>query len=668
MNAPTSNFTEPVFGKIPLASVIPSKNNPRKTFREEGLEELAASIKAQGLGQPILVRPLPTTEAQIDCVEIVAGERRYRAAKLAGLTDILAVVKEMSDEEAAKFRLIENVQREDVPEIEEAEGIEALMKDFKLTADQVAKELGMSKSTIYARLKLCELCQPARDIVLQYGLPASIALLLARIPVPSLQEHAAKEVSVGNGGEPMSYRRAAEHLRERYMLNLDRARFSIKDAKLVKEVGSCEDCPKRTGNQPMIYGDVNADVCTDPNCFASKSRAHDDKTLATAQKKGTPVYEGVEAQQFMKDTELVSAEEGVYNFERRVDTSYYSKPVGELLTPEQLPKPAAFVRIDGKVKAMYEPTAMQAALEKAGVCETAEQREAREREVAEKTDAETAVTPEKKAPAATQIDIRVLAAEQEYEARLEAYKRIRTNTDLASSPELLRPILKALIGLYETYSDYSLPDDALSDLYEFDTSSDEKIAAYIDQAPASTLLLLLMDTIMGRAIDVGTHDMMADGSIDEDDGNYQAFVALTDAAGIDLGQIRAELSPAAEEIDLGDRVRVNDDAKGPNGKKRKCCGKEGTVTVIDVTGPKPIYTVEFGSKKSDVFSDLARSELTKVEPAANVEASEEDSSEQAPENVQPKTAKSKAPKAKADKDKPVIDPAAAWPFPTGNRG
>jgi ParB/RepB/Spo0J family partition protein len=662
MNAPETQIAAPLFGVIPRTHIRLGKWNPRKRITEAELQELADSIRAHSLMQPILVRPI---EGEDDMYELVFGERRFRAAEIAELEGIPCQVRVMTDKEVRIAQHIENLKRKDVHPIEEAEGYEVMMKEDGYTADQLADEVGKSRSYIYGRLKLCALAPAAREAFYDGKLSASTALLIARIPVESLQEHAAEEIL--NDGEPLAYRAAFEHIQERYMLNLDRARFSITDAKLVKVAGSCEACPKRAGNQPMIFEGVDADVCTDPNCFASKSRAHDDKTLTAAQKKGIPVYEGEEAQMFLDDTELVSAEDRINSFDRRIATSdSWSTTVGDLLKPEELPKPAAFVRVDGKVTPMFEQTAMQEALEKAGVCETVEQRQDREAEAAEK--AAGAPAGKGKTPAAPQVDIRALAAEQEAKVRLEAYKRVRTASDLASNAELLRPLLKALIGIYETYSDYSLPDDVLSEVYDFDTSGDEAIAAYIDQAPAQILLLLLMDTIIGRAIDVGSHDMRHDGSIDEDDGYYQAFTALIEAAGINLDAIRAEKAlkpeqptevpePPADNLEpkVGDRVRINNDVRGPNGKLRKCCGREGAIeSVTDA-----YFTVRFGPQKHEIVANLVENEFTKI-----VETSADEAPADEPEKAQRKTAKSKAPK---DSTTPAINPAAAWPFPTGAR-
>lgn len=540
MTEAVSNFVEPHFGNIPIACVIPSKTNPRKHFDEAALNELAASIKNHGVAQPILVRPLPTTEDMIDCVEIVAGERRYRASKLAGMETIPAIVRELTDVQALEIQIIENLQRQDVHPIEEAEGYDQLMRLHGYTAEQLAEKAGKSRSYIFGRLKLRALAPSTRDAFFSGQLSASTALLIARIPVENLQEQATKEIV--NDGDPLSYRDAFEHIKLRYMLDLDRARFSIKDAKLVPDAGSCAACPKRTGNQPMIFKDVGADICTDPNCFASKCRAHDDKTLAAAQKKGVPVYEGEEARDFLGETKLRSTDAQLHEFERRTNPANFFTPVSACLTEEQLPKPAAYVRIDGKVKPLFEPTAMQAALEKAGVCETVEQRQAREQAKADEAGTSPSSTAKPKPPA---VDLRVEAGEREAKIRLEAYKRIRAAASTELPIAMFRVMLKALLGRFN-YSEYSLPDDLLHDVddYNFDSSSEDKIFEYIDQAPMPVLQRLMMDALFAAAVDVGTYDMNSDGSIDDEDEDYLAFVSLTEAAGVDLNAIREEHAPA----------------------------------------------------------------------------------------------------------------------------
>ena len=124
---------------LPLREIEPDPEQPRKTFDEETLGELAASIAEHGLLQPIAVRPRPRGG-----YSIVAGERRWRACRMAGLNDVPVVIKEVSDEQAMELALVENLQREDLNPIEEAEGYKALMEDYGLTQEEAAERCGVS--------------------------------------------------------------------------------------------------------------------------------------------------------------------------------------------------------------------------------------------------------------------------------------------------------------------------------------------------------------------------------------------------------------------------------------------------------------------------------------------------------------------------------------------
>lgn len=139
---------------IRLSDIEPRKDQPRKTFEREALEVLADSIAAYGVLQPIIVRE---SELLSGTYEIIAGERRWRAAKMAGLTEIPAIVFDGDELKAAQVAMIENIQREDLNPVEEAMGYGALIERFGLTQDQVAKQVGKNRSTIANMLRLLEL-------------------------------------------------------------------------------------------------------------------------------------------------------------------------------------------------------------------------------------------------------------------------------------------------------------------------------------------------------------------------------------------------------------------------------------------------------------------------------------------------------------------------------
>lgn len=138
--------------KLKIMDIEPNRDQPRKIFDEDALAELADSIAKHGVIQPLLVRPMPDGSYQL-----VAGERRWRASRMAGLTEVPVVIKELSDDEAMALALIENLQREDLNAIEEAQGIKALMDTLSLTQDEVAERVGKSRPAVANALRLLKL-------------------------------------------------------------------------------------------------------------------------------------------------------------------------------------------------------------------------------------------------------------------------------------------------------------------------------------------------------------------------------------------------------------------------------------------------------------------------------------------------------------------------------
>lgn len=144
---------------LPLSEIVPNKDQPRKTFDEGALQELADSISQHGVLQPLLVRPIASGGYQL-----VAGERRWRASKMAGLKEVPVVVKELSDTETMEIAIIENLQREDLNPIEEAEGLQALIDKCGFTQEQIAVSVGKSRPAIANSLRLLKLPPEVRDM------------------------------------------------------------------------------------------------------------------------------------------------------------------------------------------------------------------------------------------------------------------------------------------------------------------------------------------------------------------------------------------------------------------------------------------------------------------------------------------------------------------------
>ncbi|MCL2299228.1 MAG: ParB/RepB/Spo0J family partition protein [Firmicutes bacterium] len=181
---------------LPILEVEPNREQPRREFDEEAMAELSRSIADHGVLQPILVRPVPGGAYQI-----IAGERRWRAARAAGLNEIPVVIREMGDEEAMVAALIENLQREDLNPMEEARGYRSLMEEHNLTQDEAARQVGKSRSKVANALRLLQLPGAVQDLVKDQKLSEGHARALMGLEegveiTPVAQEIAEKGLNV----------------------------------------------------------------------------------------------------------------------------------------------------------------------------------------------------------------------------------------------------------------------------------------------------------------------------------------------------------------------------------------------------------------------------------------------------------------------------------------
>lgn len=305
--------TDGQFAMLELALITPSLTNPRKTFNEAKMLDLVESIVASGVHQPILVRPLPANRLDdtfrnrgdgmpLPTHEIVSGERRFRASQHAGLKTIPAMIRQLSDQAVLEIQIVENLQRDDLTELEEAEGYQRLCDETGIAKELVGERIGKSRSYVYGRMKLLDLSNAPREALRSGEIDASKALLIARIPDEKLQIKALEAATEKDhqGSPRLSYRALQTWVQQNVMLKLSAARFSIVDANLVKAAGDCKSCSKRTGANPDLFADVDGpDVCTDPKCFHSKEEAHSAALLAMAKAKGMEVIEGREAKEVM---------------------------------------------------------------------------------------------------------------------------------------------------------------------------------------------------------------------------------------------------------------------------------------------------------------------------------------------------------------------------------
>ena len=179
---------------LPIESIQPSPFQARMNFNEQELAGLAASIRENGLLQPIAVRPKKVGPGYI----IIAGERRWRAARLAGLGEVPVIIKDVTDEQAAALALIENLQREDLDPIEVAEGCRQLIDKYGLTQESAAKKLGKSRSAVTNSLRLLALPEDVRRMVSGGKLSFGHAKVLLGLPNEDLMRQAAAEVAAQN--------------------------------------------------------------------------------------------------------------------------------------------------------------------------------------------------------------------------------------------------------------------------------------------------------------------------------------------------------------------------------------------------------------------------------------------------------------------------------------
>lgn len=175
--------------ELPINEIVPNRDQPRKTFDEAALEELAQSIKQHGVLQPLLVRPIPSGGYQL-----VAGERRWRACRIAGLNKVPVVIKELTDTETMEIAIIENLQREDLNPIEEAEGLQALIDKCGYTQEEVAASVGKSRPAIANSLRLLRLPQEVRDMTKNGDISAGHARALLAFDNDAMMLEAAKNI------------------------------------------------------------------------------------------------------------------------------------------------------------------------------------------------------------------------------------------------------------------------------------------------------------------------------------------------------------------------------------------------------------------------------------------------------------------------------------------
>lgn len=284
---------------VPLSEIAPTPENVRKSSDQKKFAELVKSVKGKGILQAILLRPHPAPTDAIK-YQIVAGERRFRAALEVGLSEIPAVIKTMDDAEALGAGITENLLREDLHPLDEADGYLRLKEELKLTVRQIAERVAKDARYVVRQLALTNLIEEARADFFKEHLTLSHALEICRLDaeIQSAALLACYEVkSVSGAGDEMEFVadktrpcRSVRHLQDwlqmNVHLNLKTAPFKLDDSRLREDGLTCLGCPQRSGFDKLLFADIkDADTCLNPLCFQAKQQALVQITKAAVQAK-----------------------------------------------------------------------------------------------------------------------------------------------------------------------------------------------------------------------------------------------------------------------------------------------------------------------------------------------------------------------------------------------
>lgn len=272
------------FQTIPISLLRESPENPRHAFDKTALNELAASIKTEGVHVPLIVRPVEEGGSY----ELIAGHRRLRAAHIAGTAELPCVIRNLTDDEARAARLIENLLRENLQPLEEAEAYRNMLgaaasANRPLTPSDLAAKIGKQESHVRLRLKLLTADSAVKDALRKQQITEGHALELSRLD-RSLQKDLLKFCLYTQWGQRrefvVSIAELRKHIAQSVMLDLTHAPFKVGDDKLLPEAGACIDCKRRTGNDRLLFADVRqGDICTLPSCYRAKVARSIDVTL-----------------------------------------------------------------------------------------------------------------------------------------------------------------------------------------------------------------------------------------------------------------------------------------------------------------------------------------------------------------------------------------------------
>ena len=489
------------FQYIAIDTIHESATNPRRTFDECKLSELAESIRTNGLIQPVTLRP------NANGFEIVAGARRFRAAQLAELFSLPARIVDINDAQALEWQLVENSQRVDVHPYEEAQGFQRLLDMPGYDVATLVEKSGKSAAHVYARLSLLQLIPSIAEAFSAERITASHANLLARLPQEA-QANAYEQCWRKDWQDKEPHLLPAKHLsawiQTNLYLSLAEAPFDKDDPTLNPAAGACVTCPRRSGFNTSLFADVQGDQCLDAPCFHTKVNAHIDREVA-ARPELVQIENGYRAP---KEQRPGAVRGGTY---REIDTTHQNPDADT--PPCEAAKPAIIVygkRVGTTLTVctdnncpIHDPRAAAKAAEHpapvmppAPPAETEEEAEARKQQHEEQRKAHEA-EQERRAEEFKQQQ----EQEQEYEAaqarrdeqrkaRQATFDRIITAAPASFTAAQLRVVLRAIVNL----DPYTFADDLAEDiaaeneneqrsaeellLATIDATADEKLTAF----------------------------------------------------------------------------------------------------------------------------------------------------------------------------------------------
>lgn len=273
--------------QVLTVNIVPSPFQPRKDFPAEEMEDLANSVRANGIQIPLLGRPSPVGLAE---VELIAGERRFRTAKTLKLESVPMIVRPLTDEEVIRIQRLENAGRENLKALEAAEDYLLLQSQGK-TVEEICTLHGVKRSHVFTRIRVAKLPAEIKQLIKDGKLSITVADLIAKLPTEEMQnELTIRACKPDYYGDLPSFRAMQEIIAEEYTRNLSGAAW-LKgkggDVDLIEGVNPCATCPKRSGNMEDAEGSAN--VCTDVKCFAAKQAAHNERALNAAKTEGRTI-------------------------------------------------------------------------------------------------------------------------------------------------------------------------------------------------------------------------------------------------------------------------------------------------------------------------------------------------------------------------------------------